>query len=187
MKIKKVFISLREVWQRNCIVKLEKKMNEAMNDVLKDFYEFLGYELAYLKNVNNFLKNIPDMIVKNKLKDFEFGNFIEKYEIEVYKIAIKKKDFLVDISKYYGIDASEISFSYLDRVSEFGFLNLRREIIQVSNMIGDSLLKVSIYVNRFSILNRDLKKVNGLLYQNNYASDGEGIKERKKSIFYSEA
>lgn len=162
-------------------------MNEVIDDVLKKFYEFLELELTYLKDANNFLKTIPDMIVKNKLKDFEFGNFIEKYEMEVYKIALKKKDFLIEISEYYGVDANEISITYLDKVSDFGYMNLKKEIIKLSNMIVDNLLKVSIYLNRFAKLNGDLKKINGFLYQGNYASDGEGIKGRKKSIFYSEA
>lgn len=158
-----------------------------MNGVIKEFFVFLEGELAYLNNVNKFLESVPKLITGNKIDSFEFGNFLEKYEMEVYKIASRKKNILIKIAAYYKIDVVELNFTYISNSGHKEFIELGREVFRISNKIKFTLLKVSIYLTKFSKLNNDLKSVNRFLFQDNYSSNGIEKKDQKNSIFFSEA
>ncbi len=158
-----------------------------MNGVIKEFYMFLKIELGYLETVNKFFESIPKLITENKVDSFEFGNFLEKYEIEIYKIASNKKSLLMRIAEYYNIDVTEVNLTYISNAGHKEFVEIGKKIFSLSNKIKYTLLKASIYLTKFSQLNNELKKVNRFLFQDNYAANGIENKDQKNSIFFSEA
>jgi len=158
-----------------------------MNELINDFLGFLDDELNYLTGVSNFLETIPKLITENRIKEYEFGNFLEKYELELYRIASKKKSFFMRLAHYYNIDVVELNLSYLIKMGHKEFIDTGRNIIKLSNRIKLLLLKVSIYLEKFKQLNTNMKTLNKFLFQNNYASDGIENRGQSKSIFSSEA
>jgi len=142
-----------------------------MNGVIKEFFVFLENELSYLENVSKFLDSVPKLITGNRIDSYEFGNYLEKYELEVYRIASQKKGLLLQLA------AS----------GHKEFIEMGKKIFAVSNRIKFTLLKVSIYLSKFTKLNNDLKKVNRFLFQDNYSASGIEKKEQKNSLFFSEA
>lgn len=158
-----------------------------MNGVIKDFFVFLENELSYLEKVSQFLDSVPKLITGNRIDSYEFGNYLEKYELEVYRIASQKKGLLLQLAAYYKIDVTDVSFTYISNSGHKEFLQIGKKIFDISNRIKFTLLKVSIYLAKFTKLNNDLKKVNRFLFQDNYSASGIEKKEYKNSLFSSEA
>ena len=158
-----------------------------MEGIIKAFYELLENELTYLETVNRFLETVPSLIAHNKITNYEFNNFLEQYELEVYRIATEKKRYFIQIAKYLNIEIADLSFNLIAKAGYREFLDIGKRIIRISNKIKLTLLKVSIYISKFSKLNSDLGKINQFLLQNNYSAKGTETQEHRSSMFVGEA
>jgi hypothetical protein len=143
-----------------------------MDELIKEFSDFLADEYRYLNQVKVFLMGIPERISEGDTDHFEFQNFIEKYEVQNAHFLHEKNRFKERIGEQLNMKKEQVTFRLLVQLGHREFEETGRNVLKISNEITMLLLKISIFLRNFTKLQMEFKRLNGYLYQHDYSSRG---------------
>jgi hypothetical protein len=143
-----------------------------MNDVIKDFLEFLSDEYSYLLKIKLFLLEIPDLITNGNINELEFQGFLEKYEVETAKFVFEKNRHKELIANKLHIKPEQVTLKLLVHLGHNEFEEKGRKVLKISNDISMNLMKVAVYIRNFSKMQHEFQRLNNFLYQKDYTPSG---------------
>ncbi len=160
-----------------------------MDELIRDFLDFLAAEYKYLDQVKVFLTDIPEMITDGRINELEFQNFIEKYEIQNAHLLYEKNRYKEKIGEKLNIKKEQVSFRLLVKMGYRDFDSIGRNELKISNEISMSLLRISIFLRNYAKLQYEFKRLNSFLFQHDYSSRGVAVEYtyRPGRNFYGEA
>ncbi len=160
-----------------------------MNELLKEFFDFLNEEYMYLSQVKLFLNEIPLRIENGNIDELEFQGFLEKYEVQNSHFIYEKNRYKERISEKLHIKNEHFSFRLLVHIGHREFHELGQKVFKISNEISMQLLKIAIFLKNDQKMQREFKRLNSFLYQHDYSPMGIAVESvyRPGRNFYGEA
>ncbi len=158
-----------------------------MKELMNGFSAFLLEEYNYLAQIKVFLQRMPELITSGQVTQFEFQNFLEKYELETYRFVAEKNKYKEQISQSLNIPVHQISFKLLVGMGFRQFQEVGRKVLRAANEISMLLMKVSVYMRTFSQMQGDFKRLNNFLYRKDYSVRGQESQYDPGQNFYREA
>jgi hypothetical protein len=140
-----------------------------MDEVIKEYLEFLSEEYGYLFKIKLFLMDIPDMIATGSISELEFQGFLEKHEVETSRFLFEKNRYQESIAKNLHISKEQVTLKLLVHLGYKAFEEQGRNVLRITNEITLHLVKISVFLKNFSKMQQEFKRLNNFLYQENYS------------------